>query len=114
MAAHYETAKSLGDAVMRIGEPPCEKHERCEHYDRCAQGGLACQAFRHWVLRRRNKVSQRVPTEQEYRLVYRADDPPPLFDEKAQKRARQRKNERALIRSLQEKQRVLGSRAGAS
>ena len=40
--------KKLQDALIDIGDPPCDKG--CIYRDRCAAEELACQQFRSWFL----------------------------------------------------------------
>lgn len=67
--------------LVVIGEPPCTKHRRCKHYDRCAKQRQACKAFHLWVIRakpyywrRFTKEELYTPSDTLYAFIFGGDD----------------------------------------
>ena len=112
---HYKRAaqpsQRFVEAVAQIGMPPCERqNSTCSNYQLCAEQGMACKAFRHWLRSGHNESNDRSPSRGLFENIYRADDPPPLFRKEAEdcrrealKREERRRNERSFIESLHNK-----------
>ena len=111
---HYkrnQPSERFVEAMAQIGVPPCERqNSMCDSYTLCAEQGLACKAFRHWIRSGRNGAPGRTPSRALFESIYRSDDAPPLFERESQdhrrdalKREERRRNERNFIKSLHSK-----------
>ena len=111
---HYkrtQPSERFVETMAQIGVPPCERqNSMCDSYTLCAEQGLACKAFRHWIRSGRNESNERIPSRVLFESIYRADDLPPLFEREGEdcrrdalKREERRRNERTFIDSLHNK-----------
>ena len=81
MNAALRADELIDDSPAVAGEAPVstlnERYpcQNCARASYCAAGQLACAAFERYVLRRRWRTADRVPTEERWHAIFVADKP---------------------------------------